>query len=488
MLKKEYKVLGLKEDASEKQIEEAYKQKTQEILKNEQIKPRMLKKLKKIQNSYLEIKNNQRGETKKSTEEDLTLAELKDTIKNSLNDLYISGTDIFKPKSKSEFKNESEYQDYLKIYYRNSLPSKDKVEALFKSGNCKPRERLEYETAEEYNIYIDEYYNKIMDMKHSNNEVVNQKDIPADNQYIPGTTILKPKDRYDIEQEGIYNSYEEYLAEYYSKVFRDDKDEKIPGRQVNKPRDRYPNETADHYQKFLEEYYKKNVVPIPKMAFNQGKKHKVIATRKNKKHILFVKFLTAVTFIMVSLATLFGLKDSKNKRGTTIGDVNKSIEHVTEDSSITGNDIEQEIEKEVNRIMNGLNKVKTPTIGDIVSLQQGTKYYYDSEKSKPTGTIGNEFSPTSSKYKVDGIALINKKDNTLIKARYEGGLSAKEMMQAYGIEKDDCRVLYHISVNDNSESRLEAQRGWIEFDKNNYQLKKSTDQQTKSNGKQKVKR
>lgn len=487
MLKKEYKALGLKEEASESQVKEAYNKKVQSILASKIKDSRMLKELKKIQSSYLKIINQQNDEVQNHPEEDLSLEGLKDTIKNSLNNLYISGTDIKNPKKRNEFRDDKQYWDYLKNYYKNSLPSIDKIEELFKNGNIQPRKRLDNETDEEYNIYIDEYYNRIMELRNETIKSENQPHIVADNQYIPGTTILKPKDRYDIEQEGIYDSYEEYLAEYYKKVFnRDDKDEKIPGRQINMPRDRKLNETEEQYQAFLEKYYKENVVPVPKMAYSQGKKHKVIATRENQKHKYYMKVFTAITLIVIGIASFLGIRSSKHKSGSMDNRYQKGIERSVEDVSTTGENLQQEIQRDVDQILNKGRKVSTPTIADTIHLKQGTKYYYDAQKSKPTGTIGNKFSPTSSKYKVDGIALINKKDNSLIKARFGNKLSAKKMMKIYGVEKDDCRVMYHISRNHKTGEKLSNQRGWIEFHKNNYQLNKNG--KGKSTEKQKVKK
>ena len=96
MLKKEYKALGLKEEASESQVKEAYNKKVQSILASKTKDSRMLKELKKIQSSYLKIINQQNDEVQNHPEEDLSLEGLKDTIKNSLNNLYISVPDIYK--------------------------------------------------------------------------------------------------------------------------------------------------------------------------------------------------------------------------------------------------------------------------------------------------------------------------------------------------------------------------------------------------------
>ena len=65
------------------------------------------------------------------------------------------------------------------------------------------------------------------------------------------------------------------------------------------------------FEKYLEGYYKEHVVPIPKLAFDKGKKHKIVAHKPNKKHKFLMKLLTIATFAVMGISALFGGKGNK---------------------------------------------------------------------------------------------------------------------------------------------------------------------------------
>lgn len=428
--------------------------------------------------------------------DEITIDDIQESIKNSLHDLYIPGTDILKPRVRMNDENDQDYENYLKSYYQKVLPAKEEIESMFDKVNMKPRQRLDHETDEEYNIYLEEYYNKIMAMKDLGEEEnvsnknkedfkirerkINESDEEYHNylkeqyeKYFPtqvtpngegkieGTNIFKPRDREVYETE---EHYQKFLEEYYEKYFptkvQKDKDEPIAGRQVNKPRDREPYETKEHYEKYLEGYYKDHVVPIPKLAFDKGKKHKIIAHKPNKKHKFLMKLLTIATFAVMGISALFGGKG--NKKENVNQNISSIVKEVADSSENLDESLQDQIAKEVDKIMNKTQPSKIK-VGDLVKFQEGTKYYYDSQRSKPTGTIGNSHTSKDSNYVISKIAVVNKEDNSIIATGRDKDLSASDIMKAYGVTEDDCRVMGLICDNDGKEEG----KGWIKLTSEN---------------------
>ena len=71
--------------------------------------------------------------------------------------------------------------------------------------------------------------------------------------FLPGTDVLKPRERLENESE---EEYEEYLRNYMEHHFPVDQPEEfIPGTTILKPRNRGIYETEEEYEKYLEMYY-----------------------------------------------------------------------------------------------------------------------------------------------------------------------------------------------------------------------------------------
>ena len=162
--------------------------------------------------------------------DEITIDDIQESIKNSLNDLYIPGTDILKPRVRMNDENDQDYENYLKSYYQKVLPAKEEIESMFDKVNMKPRQRLDHETDEEYNIYLEEYYNKIMAMKDLGEE---------ENFSDKNKESFKPREREINESD---EEYHNYLKEQYEKYFptqvTPNGEGKIEGTNIFKPRDR----------------------------------------------------------------------------------------------------------------------------------------------------------------------------------------------------------------------------------------------------------
>ena len=53
--------------------------------------------------------------------DEITIDDIQESIKNSLHDLYILGTDILKPRVRMNDEKDQDYEKYLKSYYQKKL-------------------------------------------------------------------------------------------------------------------------------------------------------------------------------------------------------------------------------------------------------------------------------------------------------------------------------------------------------------------------------
>ena len=75
-------------------------------------------------------------------------------------------------------------------------------------------------------------------------------------EFINGTEVLKPRDRYETETE---EEYVEYLRSYMNHYFPvEQQEEYIPGTNILKPRNRGLYESEEEYEEYLRMYYEAN--------------------------------------------------------------------------------------------------------------------------------------------------------------------------------------------------------------------------------------
>lgn len=416
----DYERLGLEKDSNYEDLVKAYVEKSQELMNEEDIV-----KLNKSASSIAErIKKLNQEKTILPSGEEVTVSEIKKAIDEKVNKVHID--------------------------YDNSIP--------------KPRNRKINETDEEYEDYLEDFYQL---------DVIDYKD-----EKIPNTNYFKPRDREVNETD---EHYEQFLKEYYTKVFNSSKDEKISGREINKSRDRKINESNRDYEKNLGKYYKENVTPIPKMALKKGKKHKIVSHKENIRHKLMRKFLIVATWATIGLSAIFGLKGMKNKTDKVNLDNDKNIEKI--DNTIDmEKDIKDQVASEVNKIINS-EKKKSPELGDLVKIDKGIKFYYDSQRSKPTGYIGNEFAPADAKYVITGEAIIDKDTNDIVATNFDKNESLKDTF-LHGKEKSNYRRMILISSKKSKgDANTKYNYGWMKDDGKSTIIEGNLEHQKEGKGK-----
>lgn len=362
----EYQVLGVSEDASYEEIQQAFKTKTEQLLSEDNVDAEQLKKL---QNSFITI-------------------------------TYQLGKEI---------------------------TSKDIADEIYKMMQAK-------------------------NIRRKNND---------------DKVITPPRNRrYDEST----SDYEKYLEEYYQKHFsiglKENKNEKILGTNIYKPRDRRPYETDEEYEQFLEKYYKdKDFSKIP-----TGTKHKIKKRRKNRKHRLLKKLLTIATVAAIGLGIWFSTKFGLHKDPKPTQTVEQPVDSPDFTQSVDNDneEFEKQLGKEVDEILKNYDNkdITKLTIGDTIKLKEGTKYYFNSQKASPTGTIGNKYTSPKSNYLINSVALVDKKTKQIIGVSYDRSLSVKEMMEMYGVEKDDCRVVG--LIGNNGKLNPNDALGWVVLAKDNF--------------------
>ena len=368
---------------------------------------------------------------------------------------------------------DANYEDLVKAYGEKSLEltNENDIAKLNESASsiAKKIKELDQEkttlpsgeevTVEEIKKAIDEKLNKVL--------------INYDN------SVPKPRDREINETD---EHYEQFLQDYYTKVFNSSKNEKIDGREINKPKNREVEEKDKDYEKSLGKYYKENVTPIPKLAFGKGKKHKVVSHKENLRHKLMRKFLIVATWATIGISTLFGLKGLKNRTDKADSNKNKNNVEKIDDTILLENDIKNQISKEVNKIMEN-EKKKSPNLGDLVKIDKGTKFYYDSQRSKPTGYIGNEYAPVDAKYVVTGEAIINKDTNDIVATNFDKNESLKDTF-LHGKEKSNYRRMILISSKKSrGAANTKYNYGWMKDDGESTMIAGKLEHQKEGKGK-----
>ncbi len=417
----DYERLGLEKDANYEDLVKAYGEKSLELTNENDIA-----KLNESASSIAKkIKELDQEKTTLPSGEEVTVEEIKKAIDEKLNKVLIN--------------------------YDNSVP--------------KPRNRKINETDEEYEDYLEDFYQL---------DNIDYKD-----EKIPNTNYFKPRDREINETD---EHYEQFLQDYYTKVFNSSKNEKIDGREINKPKNREVEEKDKDYEKSLGKYYKENVTPIPKLAFGKGKKHKVVSHKENLRHKLMRKFLIVATWATIGISTLFGLKGLKNRTDKADSNKNKNNVEKIDDTILLENDIKNQISKEVNKIMEN-EKKKSPNLGDLVKIDKGTKFYYDSQRSKPTGYIGNEYAPADAKYVVTGEAIINKDTNDIVATNFDKNESLKDTF-LHGKEKSNYRRMILISSKKSrGATNTKYNYGWMKDDGESTMIAGKLEHQKEGKGK-----
>ncbi len=417
----DYERLGLEKDANYEDLVKAYGEKSLELTNENDIA-----KLNESASSIAKkIKELDQEKTTLPSGEEVTVEEIKKAIDEKLNKVLIN--------------------------YDNSVP--------------KPRNRKINETDEEYEDYLEDFYQL---------DNIDYKD-----EKIPNTNYFKPRDREINETD---EHYEQFLQDYYTKVFNSSKNEKIDGREINKPKNREVEEKDKDYEKSLGKYYKENVTPIPKLAFGKGKKHKVVSHKENLRHKLMRKFLIVATWATIGISTLFGLKGLKNRTDKADSNKNKNNVEKIDDTILLENDIKNQISKEVNKIMEN-EKKKSPNLGDLVKIDKGTKFYYDSQRSKPTGYIGNEYAPVDAKYVVTGEAIINKDTNDIVATNFDKNESLKDTF-LHGKEKSNYRRMILISSKKSrGAANTKYNYGWMKDDGESTMIAGKLEHQKEGKGK-----
>lgn len=417
----DYERLGLEKDANYEDLVKAYGEKSLELTNENDIA-----KLNESASSIAKkIKELDQEKTTLPSGEEVTVEEIKKAIDEKLNKVLIN--------------------------YDNSVP--------------KPRNRKINETDEEYEDYLEDFYQL---------DNIDYKD-----EKIPNTNYFKPRDREINETD---EHYEQFLQDYYTKVFNSSKNEKIDGREINKPKNREVEEKDKDYEKSLGKYYKENVTPIPKLAFGKGKKHKVVSHKENLRHKLMRKFLIVATWATIGISTLFGLKGLKNRTDKADSNKNKNNVEKIDDTILLENDIKNQISKEVNKIMEN-EKKKSPNLGDLVKIDKGTKFYYDSQRSKPTGYIGNEYAPADAKYVVTGEAIINKDTNDIVATNFDKNESLKDTF-LHGKEKSNYRRMILISSKKSrGAANTKYNYGWMKDDGESTMIAGKLEHQKEGKGK-----
>ena len=339
----------------------------------------------------------------------------------------------------------------------------------------RPRDRDPYEKDEDYVAYLKEYYENLVGTKAENKDILSEH---LDEKF-SDTPFYKPRYRKPDETD---EEYEQFLKEYYDKTIDRKLNEKMAGREVYKPRDRRPYETDKEYEDFLKKYYEENVTPIPKMAFKKDNKHKVVSTKENLKHKLMRKFLIIATWTTIGLSALFNIKNitDKTHKVDTNKDNNKRIEHIDENQTPENEkDIEKIAQDEIDKMLNPA-EIK---IGDKIKLKEGTRFYYDSTKSKPVGHIGNKYAPSSDKYIITGEAIVDKSTNSVVATNYDKDESLEDSFLD-GKDKSQYRRMILISSKDShGKAGTENDYGWINVKNHNITVVQSHNTEKGGRGK-----
>lgn len=313
----------------------------------------------------------------------------------------------------------------------------------------KPRDRDVHETDKEYEVYLEKYSEKYFPTKlrETKNNVINDTD------------ILRPRDRAPHETDEHYNKF---LKEFYDKRFPhntiETKEELIENTSIKKPRDRMDYEVDKNYENFLENYYSK--------VFNKKTEtHRIINKKKCKNHKFLRKMMTGAILTLAGLGIFPAY--TKDKQGK-VQDNNAKQEFSKDDYK--DQELEQMLNEETRKV---LNQKHNATIGDVIKLKEGTKYYNDSQKAKPVGKIGNIYSDANSYYLVDAISIVDKETNDIVAVSYDGGISTKDLIEKNNVDSKNIKKMYHISINNNKLEESSLDRGWVQFDKTNYKFKKN---------------
>jgi hypothetical protein len=191
------------------------------------------------------------------------------------------------------------------------------------------------------------------------------------------------------------------------------------------------------------------------------------------------KLITIIPFIIAGLVA-FGIGinsivDALNKDNVIIDDITPSYVHeqviskpspeplpVVSNVPITIDiqDEEPDLSKE-----DFIEEKRSPAIGDIVYLKEGTTYNIASDRTDINGTVGNTIRQEDY-YTVDAFSFISP-TGQIIKAVYTPGLKMEDVkaeLEAQGIEIGSVQIHYDLGLGLNRDRPT----GWIKYDEETY--------------------
>lgn len=429
---------------------------------------------------------------KNSTYYDIRLSYMYNKIKyrsnptelEEIEEAYQTLSDIRKRKKYDESLTQENINDNLNVNEfvledGTKVTPKDIADAfnrLVKTTKTKP-------LSEEREIYLEAYYRSHL------------KDVTKE-------TDKTPRKQMSTESDA---EYKIYLTEYYN-ILKEDNIKYIQNSDVPLPRYRKPYETDEHYNKYLEVYYgmvltnKKEIFLLedkskdvlllkqkpdiekeqpPLTPPKKEESHQVIKRKPSK----LKRLVKTVLFAGALLFSVMGTKLNLNKGEHIPSDLldqnkitqdinnnenNNSNKKVQEEDKIIDQDINNQIDQMLND--NEENKNSTVTVGDIVNLNSGVNYYYNSIGDTPMGTVGNSYTQPGN-YIVDALSIVDT-NNELVAVTYDGGISLEKLAEQYGIDLSSgkYKINYHFSDNESLEllNGIANQKGWVTYEKENY--------------------
>lgn len=335
-----------------------------------------------------------------------------------------------------------EREIYLEAYYRSHL--KD----VTKETDKTPRKQMSTESDAEYKIYLTEYYNIL---KEDNIKYIQNSDVPL------------PRYRKLYETDEHYNKY---LEVYYGMVLTNKKEIFL-----------LEDKSKDVLLLEQKPDIKKEQPPLTPPKKEES--HQVIKRKPSK----LKRLVKTVLFAGALLFSVMGTKLNLNKGEhipSDLLDQNKITQDINNNENNNSNKkaqeedkiIDQDINNQIDQMLNDNeeNKNSTVTVGDIINLNSGVNYYYNSLGDTPMGTVGNSYTQPGN-YIVDALSIVDT-NNELVAVTYDGGISLEKLAEQYGIDLSSgkYKINYHFSDNESLEllNGTANQKGWVTYEKENY--------------------
>ena len=356
-----------------------------------------------------------------------------------------------------------EREIYLEAYYRSHL--KDATKGTDKT----PRKQMSTESDAEYKIYLTEYYNIL---KENNIKYIQNSDIPL------------PRYRKPYETDEHYNKY---LEVYYGMVLTNKK-EIFLLEDKSKTTSQLSIENKKEVPLLLEDK-SKDVLLLEQKPDIEKEQPPLTPPKKEESHQVIKRkpsklkrLVKTVLFAGALLFSVMGTKLNLNKGEhipSDLLDQNKITQDINNNENNNSNKkaqedkiIDQDINNQIDQMLNHNeeNKNSTVTVGDIINLNSGVNYYYNSLGDTPMGTVGNSYTQPGN-YIVDALSIVDT-NNELVAVTYDGGISLEKLAEQYGIDLSSgkYKINYHFSDNESLEllNGTANQKGWVTYEKENY--------------------